>query len=227
MMPQSNQCMSHDTISDQRVFLGDHVLIGVSPFNSYFSQENLEKIILWGLNNFKNIHIFLPDEIYTYTFLALGYSIERAKKKTRRQDCYLKNKVTKALINNGIVESDIDKKIILLSELNLNKDYLEMYNICLNLFENNKFFREGCLSASTWILNGKGISNLSLNEEIVDIAVKYFLAELPLFLNTPKILKISSSIFMYNNIPEFLKNIYEQKIFISPKQGFLKMMLNC
>lgn len=207
--------------------LNEHVLIGVSPFNRYFSQENLEKIISWGLNNFKHMHIFLPDEIYTYTFLALGYSPERARKKTRRQDCYLKNKVVKALINNDIAECNTENYIVLLSHLRNNQNYVEIYHNCLDLFEYDEFFRQGCLATSKWIIDHKNISQTFLSEDMINTAVKYFLAELPLFLNTPKILDTPSSVFMYSDIPEFLKNIYKQKLYAAPKQAFLKLVLDC
>lgn len=197
----------------------EHALIGVSPFNSYFTESNLEKLFRWAISNFKNINIFIPDEISAYTFQAMGYSEKRAKKKTRRQDCYLRNKVIKALIANKISESEARNKIIYLSHLIYKAEYLEVYNSCLKLFETDEFFRNGCLATSKWVLSNKGIPNSS--EDLINMAVKYFLAELPMFLDTPKILNVSSSFFVYKDIPNFLEIIYNKKLLVSPKQGFL------
>src|ERR1700688_333964 len=76
-----------------------HVLIGVSPFNSYFSEKNITTIIQWAKRNFKLVNIFIPDDMSIYTLKAIGYSQEKAEFKTRRQDIYLKNKVFRALKN--------------------------------------------------------------------------------------------------------------------------------
>ena len=218
---------SHTSIMNNRNFeiiqSNEHALIGVSPFNSYFSQDNIEQIIAWTVKRFKNIHIFIPDEIYTYTFQALGYPMSRARRKTKKQDNYLINKVVKALAKYGLSNSDIEKKIVLLSHLKKQRNYAELYSYCLELYENNQYFRDGCIATSQWILAGKGIVSNVIDDNITDIAVQYFLAELPLFLDTPRLLNVPSSSFIYKDIPEFLKNIFAERIFVASNQNFLTM----
>jgi cyclo(L-tyrosyl-L-tyrosyl) synthase len=92
------------------------------------------------------------------------------------------------------------------------------------LYENDEDFRKGCLLSSKWVLKGK--CNLkSLNDdEYPYTAAKYFLAEVPLFLNSSEIFNINSSLFVYKDIPEFINRIYNDSSFshlCSLSQGFL------
>lgn len=75
----------------------DHAVIGVSPFNSYFSEERLTKLFTWAHRTFRAFHIFVPDEATRYTLEAVGYSEGRARRKARRQTSCLLNKVDRAL----------------------------------------------------------------------------------------------------------------------------------
>jgi cyclo(L-tyrosyl-L-tyrosyl) synthase len=102
--------------SEELFFLKEPALIGISPFNSYYSEENLKKLFSWGLSTFKRkrISIFIPDGISIYTLHAMGYPKERAEKKTRSQDRYLKNKVIRALAANNISEAEANNMIVFL-----------------------------------------------------------------------------------------------------------------
>jgi cyclo(L-tyrosyl-L-tyrosyl) synthase len=206
--------------SENTVPTKNHALIGVSPFNSFFSESLLGNLLSWGLKSFNDMHVFIPTKISTYTFLALGYPENRARIKTKKQDSYLTNKVLRAFMSHGFSESEARARIVSLDDLNTNEEYLKIYKRCQDAFEHNLTFRNGCLSTSKWILSDKEKVN-SISEDSLNIAVQYFLAELPLFLDTPKILNISSSFFVYKEMPEFLKNIYEKNFLVASNQGFL------
>lgn len=207
-------------VCDSPVLPKNHALIGVSPFNSFFSESLLESLFSWGIKTFNDMHVFIPTKISTYTFQALGYPENRARTKTKKQDSYLTNKVVRALISHGFSESEARERIISLDVLRKNEEYLKVFKKCLDAFDHNKSFRNGCLSTSKWILSEKERVN-SISETSLNLAVQYFLAELPLFLDTPTILNMSSSLFVYKEMPEFLKNIYETNFLVASNQGFL------
>lgn len=196
--------------------LMEHAVIGISPFNSYFVEETITRLIAWSLNNFKGISIFIPDGMSIYTLMAQGYSEKDALQKTRRQDLYLKNKVVRSLKNNKIPESEFSDKILTSSSLLHNPSYKEVYESCINKFNNDPPFRDLCLSTSNFITPNKNLSKDDMN-----IAVKYFLHELPLFLNTPKILGVCSSFFVYHKLPTFIMDLYADQTLSAPNQGFL------
>jgi cyclo(L-tyrosyl-L-tyrosyl) synthase len=217
--PATIECFN--ATSEQLFDLKEHALLGISPFNSYYVQDNLERLFTWALNDFKEVSVFIPDKISVYTLQAVGYPKDKAEKKAKKQDNYLKNKAMKALITNGLSEIEAKNKIVYLSDLMHNKVYIQLRNNCLDLYKNNAAFRDGCLSTSKWVLTGKRFCD-TVESEQLDIAVKYFLAELPLYLDTPRILNVPSSLFIYKDpLPEFLQKIYEENVLISSHQGYV------
>jgi cyclo(L-tyrosyl-L-tyrosyl) synthase len=212
-----------NALSKKLFDLKNHALIGVSPFNSYFSEETLTKLFDWALNTFKDVNVFIPNEISSYTFEALGYDKNKALKKTRSQDRYLRNKVIKALITNGLNEHEAKQKIVFFTDVLNNKKYFECYNNYENLYKNDKNFQESCLLTSKWVLEGK-YDLESISQDSPNIAVQYFLKELPLFLNGTEILNIKSSLFVYKDTPKLISRIYNDNLFsdlLSVSQGYM------
>jgi cyclo(L-tyrosyl-L-tyrosyl) synthase len=211
--------------SEELFLLKEHALIGISPFNSYYSEENLKKLFSWGLSTFKRISIFIPDGISMYTLHAMGYSQEKAKKKTKLHDNNLKNKAIRALAANNISEAEANNMIVFCSDLMNNERYLKFHDTYKSLYENDEDFRKGCLATSKMVLASKGFQG-DVNDEAVSVAVKYFIAELPIYLNSPEILEISQSLYVYKDPPsDFLTGVYNKKnpfySYMSSKHGYL------
>jgi cyclo(L-tyrosyl-L-tyrosyl) synthase len=213
----------------QELFLSrEHALLGISPFNSYYSEVNLKRLFRWALNNFKKINVFIPDEISTYTLQAIGYSLDKAQKKTRLHDNNLKNKAIRALLANDLSVSQAKESLVLLgSNLSINNSiYIKFFNTYTGLYETDERFREGCLASSKVVLASKGFHG-DVNDEAASIAVKYFIAELPIYFNTSEILNISSSLYVYKDPPSaFLTSVYNNEnspfnSYISYKQGYM------
>jgi cyclo(L-tyrosyl-L-tyrosyl) synthase len=210
-MHKEKAALNFVNTDSQELFLSrEHAVLGISPFNSYYSEDTLKKLFSWGLSNFKKINIFIPDGISVYTLQAMGYSEEKARKKTKSQDKYLKNKAMKALIANNLSKEE-NEKMLFCSDLMKNKRYLKFYYNYEKLYENDEDFRKGCLATSKMVLASKGFQG-NINDEAVRVAVKYFIAELPIYLNIPEILNVSSSLYVYKDLPsEFLTKIYNKE----------------
>ena len=206
----------------QNVTKKPFALIGISPFNSYFSVEQILKIIFWIDREFDSFSIFMPDQISQYTLQALGYDQQRICYKIRKQDNYLKNKINKALscfYENKGENTKID--IITISTVIHQKAYQSIYKQCIDMFNTSNEFRNGCLETTEWILlNNKQSTNKSISFFNKNIAVQYFLYELPFMINSPKLLGIESCSFVYHSMPRFLKHIYAGG-FVSEAQQFL------
>ena len=56
-------------------------------------------------------------------------------------------------------------------------------------------------------------------------AVRYFKAELPLFMNSAEIVGVTASVFVYQQCPSFLERLFLEGRgdIISPQQGFVKL----
>lgn len=201
----------------------EFALLGVSPFNSYFSLENILELLDVIYHEFTNFNIFIPDKISRFTLEALGYEESRINYKIRKQDNYLKNKVNKALNMFGEKHRiDTSDKIVTLSSLLENPIYLNYYNIAKELYDKDRVFKQGCLDTSKWVLtNHSKYSESTLNDSSLEIAVQYFLKELPLFLWANKILGVENCCFVYPSVPSFLFTIYKEYCLSSIHQGFL------
>ena len=184
--------------------LGEHALVAISTFNSYFSVENMEKLFFWTHQNYADFNVFVMDGASKFNLMAMGYDDQKASKKTRKQDNNMKNKVFKSLTCIGFSLEESEKKLLLLSKISKKKEYAEVYKNCIKFFEENNFFREDCLNATRALLSSK-IQNVT--DDNLYLAVKYLFLELPVWLNTPYILKVNSSTFIYKDLSSFWQKI--------------------
>ena len=196
---------------------GEHVCIGISPFNSLFSEDYIGDLIKWAKENFQTFHLFLPDEPTFYTLEALGYEPSECRKKMKKQLNWLRNKINKALAANGL---DSSKDIYLLdwNFLSANKTFNDELDKVYQLFDACPEFRSLCLEASRWVLQSRGDETL-ITEQSLLIAVKYFLSEIPLFSSTNKIVGKETSLFCYHQSIKFHEKLYEKALRYKPHSG--------
>jgi cyclo(L-tyrosyl-L-tyrosyl) synthase len=201
-----------------------HAVLGISPFNSYFSEQQIAYLYQWASLNFKTVQLYVPDVPTVFTLQALGYEDKKAKKKANRQCSYLKNKIFRALDSCGIEENRWPSFLICHSNLNDNVTYQKKYAWCCHQYEKDPVFREGCLSSSKWVLSNQLSEGQEPTEMMLATAVKYFLAELPMFLWSPEILNKPSTAFCYHQCPDFLRQLFNGVCgdeLVHEEQGFL------
>lgn len=201
----------------------EHCCFGISPFNSYFSEEKIRELGEWGLREFKSMHFFVPDIPSIYTLQAQGYPLEKAEWKARRQSQYLKNKIRRALDSLSIPTEEISEMILDWERLSSNAEYVKLLADVTERFETNDSFQAGCLEASHWVLSQKFSDTSEVTDAALRLGVKYFLAELPLFAATTQIVGAGSSVFCYHQRVNFLEEFYAEKLTYKPTtgQGFL------
>lgn len=200
-----------------------HCCFGISPFNSYFSESVIEKLAVWGKNEFSNMHFFVPDIPSEYTLLAQGYSLEKSQWKARRQGQYLKNKISRVLKGLLYSENEIEEMILDWKKLSLNSSFLTLYDEVKMKFDSEINFQKECLEATHWVMNKKVLDTSQLTEDDLKTAVKYLLCELPMFMDTPRIVKKDASVFCYHQRVNFLEQFFAGKLAQRPnvRQGFL------
>ncbi|WP_444909642.1 tRNA-dependent cyclodipeptide synthase [Microbulbifer sp. TRSA005] len=193
------------TSRSQEIYeMADLAVIGISPFNSYFSEGQIARLAKWAQSHFKRVMFFIPDNAAEYTQIALGYEEEKARKRARRQCHYLHNKVYRASGSCAIDSELVDSEWLKQSEL---------YSRWLYQFEQefhlNDGFREGCLEASRWVLEHH-LAEEEVTVEMVSIAVRYLLAELPVILHSADIVGTDSSCFCYHSCPRYLDDLFHE-----------------
>ena len=201
----------------------NHVCFGISPFNSYFSEERILKLARWGQIHFRSMHFFMPDVPSAYTLEALGYPPEKAAWKARRQCQYLQNKIQRALASAGFSDAQCSSMLLNWETLSSNEQYVALYLKVQTCFENDSAFQVDCVEASRWVLERRVSNENILTYEMLKSAVRYLLAEIPLFLDSAAIVGKESSVFCYHQRVRFLENLYHRKMPIrpSPQQGFV------
>lgn len=197
-----------------------HACFGISPFNSYFSTERITSLAAWGLARFTSMHFFVPDVPAAYTLEALGYPPKRAAWKARRQGQYLLNKIHTALTSIGV--DDPERHILDWSTLTTNTVYRRLRDQAQHLFDTEPEFRAQCLDASGWVLDKRLPASTQPSAAQLHSAVRYLLAELSLFINTPAIVGHRASVFCYHQTVAFLNRLYRRELSWHPvpHQGF-------
>lgn len=192
---------------------GATALIGISPFNSYFSTERIKAIIEFCERDARPIALFIPDEVTRYTLQARGYAQDQAIRKTRRQVQYLRNKIARAA-------GDRCLRVLGCEELGANPSYMQYHATLRNMFENDPDFRQGCLDTTRWVLAAS--ENEVVSEQAELRGVRYLLAELPLFFHAPDILGDEHVVFIYHQCPTFIASMYQEpgSGFVASGQGF-------
>lgn len=200
-----------------------HVCFGISPFNSYFSEAKLEDLARWGKQEFDSMHFFVPDVPSAFTLEAMGYDSEKASWKARRQCQYLQNKIHRALKNVGFSEYEACEVYLGWERISGNHHYQQLHNQALQLFEEDESFKKTCLEATQWVLEKKVPDVSSLSEQSISYAVRYLLAELPLFADSAGIVGQSHSVFCYHQRVSFIEKLFQGELAypVSSNQGFV------
>lgn len=198
-----------------------HICIGVSPFNGYFTGPRLLRLAEWALRRFPHVHFFVPDTAAAYTLEALGYPPERARHKAQRQGRYVHNKICTALRELGV--RDPDDLVLGMERLQRTPRYTNLLGEAHRRFRRDDGFRAACLDACHWVLDQRMPPGTAPTEEQLRHAVRYFLAELPLFADAGGIAGHSPSFFAYHHRVAFLERFFRRELEWWPAdgQGFL------
>ncbi|RZS39241.1 cyclo(L-tyrosyl-L-tyrosyl) synthase [Herbihabitans rhizosphaerae] len=200
---------------------GAHACVGISPFNGYYTASRIADLVAWAKRSFDYYHFFVPDAAAAYTLEALGYEPKKARQKARRQGNLVYNKISRALAEQGV--HDAKRHILDSARLDTNPRYRELHAEVTGLFEKDEEFRTETMGSSEWVLAKRLPPGCSPTPRQRELAVRYFLAELPLFLDTPTIVGRPSSVFVYHQRVTYLERLYQGELARRPDlaQGFL------
>ena len=196
----------------------EHALIGISPSNGYYTAEKIEQIVKWvSQAGFADFHFFLGEGMSFFNFSALGYSEKEAWKKTDIKDRHLHNKTAKVLQANGL-STDKIINFRAIQQRAVYQGHLEQYHAFIEsdlTFKNtlNKVINALHLESST---------RKTINSKI---AINYFIAEMPMLLNTPEILQLPSSLFVYHQNNPLYEYLFVRQCMQAKNQGFFVLSI--
>ncbi|WP_409483026.1 tRNA-dependent cyclodipeptide synthase [Arsenicicoccus dermatophilus] len=201
--------------------LARHVCLGISPFNGYYTQPRIDLLVRWGLETYPSVSFYVPDLSPQHTFRALGYAEGKARTKARRQGAYVLNKIRTALGKAGV--EDPEPYLQWSEPLAANEQYQRLAREGRERFADDAAFRAATLDTSRWVLAGKIPDGGEPTAEQAELAVEYFLDELPFFVDTPAIVGEGPSVFVYHQPVDYLARLYRHELSLVPSehQGFL------
>ncbi|MET3983494.1 tRNA-dependent cyclodipeptide synthase [Streptomyces sp. PvR034] len=175
---------------------GDHVLIGVSPGNSYFTAERISSLTQWATTRFAQVDFVYADLHVDRMFAAFGYTREHAEKRAAKEIKAVRRRILKGVGESAPQDAEI--RVRALSEFQGNPVYELLHRRVLHFLETDDEFRKGCEEMALHFVGSKLPDGESITDEQLQVCFDYMAAELPFFLDTPSILGVPSSVAAYH-----------------------------
>ncbi|MEV7003221.1 tRNA-dependent cyclodipeptide synthase [Streptomyces sp. NPDC093982] len=182
---------------------GAHAVIGVSPGNSYFSARRLYDLARWGLDCFDRVDFIYTDLYVAEMYEAYGYTPDGARRKA------VKNlRGVRAKIRDAVSEADPDQARLRwqpMSYFRANEAYQSIHSQLKGRLETDADFRTVCENLVNRFLDARGERATEWQREV---CLEYVCAEAPLFLDTPAILGVPSSLNCYHQLLPMAELLY-------------------
>lgn len=182
---------------------GDHAVIGVSPGNSYFSARRVHDLARWGLALFERVDFVYTDLYVAEMYEASGYPPDDARRKAVKNLRGVRAKVHGAV--QAVDPGRTRLRAHAMSDFRDNPAYREIHeHLSLRLATDDEF-RTTCAKLVGSYLDGKVRAATDAQREV---CLAYVCAEAPLFLDTPAILGVPSSLNCYHQLLPMAELLY-------------------
>ncbi|MFH0520612.1 tRNA-dependent cyclodipeptide synthase [Streptomyces sp. M41] len=192
---------------------GDHAVIGVSPGNSYFSARRVHDLARWGLAHFERVDFVHTDLYVAEMYAASGYPPDDARRKAVKNLRGVRAKVVGAV--QAVDPDGTRLRAHAMSDFRGNPAYREIHDHLQTRLATDDEFRTTCEKLVDSFLSGKtaaepdggtgGTSNAQR-----EVCLAYVCAEAPLFLDTPAILGVPSSLNCYHQLLPMAELLYSR-----------------
>ncbi|MFJ9604986.1 tRNA-dependent cyclodipeptide synthase [Kitasatospora sp. NPDC101176] len=174
---------------------GEHLLIGVSPGNSYFSHRRIAELVGWGSGFFERIDIVYADLHVATQFETFGYTPEHARRRAAKEV-----KATARRIERGVEESGrpCPVRMHALSEFTGDDHYRRLHRQAVEALQTDPAYRTAAENMARGFLAARLDEGLAPSEAQLAAGVRYITAELPFFLDTPALLGVTTSVSCYH-----------------------------
>jgi cyclo(L-leucyl-L-leucyl) synthase len=180
----------------------EHLLVGISPFNSRFSTDYVSSLLAWASAEFRRVDVLLPDEESAALLLvASGVPLTKARRKARKELRRHRRALGHILDARGDAASHI--RIVAFSDYFLDERYVKLRLAAQNAFETCPEFRDACLDMSRQALERRthttGTPCMMLAADAdVRLASSYVIAEIPFYLCSAELLGTDCSVLAYH-----------------------------
>lgn len=194
---------------------GSIYIIGMSPGNSYFKDDEVRFLIENIVRRFGRVAILIADVPAISTYMAFGYPENRARRdKAIPQGNLLRNRVKRAMVQLGYSESQV-KIINWQEEVENNPGYVLSYDGVRSLYDKNKEFMRSADATTLGVLKSSERDILDI-ERATKIAVHYLFSEIAFLEWAPRFFNVNRAVYVYHkNWPvyeDYIAGKFDKKI---------------
>lgn len=124
-----------------------HALVGISPFNSRFSEDYLQRLSGWALGEFDEVDILLPGDEAALQLEAVG--ITSGKARYRARHAVRRNQQAAEAALEALPAQSRRVTIYRISDFTDDRAYRARRNLADQAFQCDTAFRRACLDMST------------------------------------------------------------------------------
>lgn len=191
----------------------DHLLIGVSPGNSYYGIPTLARMLRWAHATFQRVDVIVPDRSLPANYRARGYPEQVARKKARTEISGVRRRLRRAFECSGVPEPE--QRTHLLSELAQSPEYRALHQRVRDALASDERTRRVCreVTAKAVTVPADGqqpVQGEPPQGDPTGLALEYLIDELPFFIDTPSILGVPASLASYHVPVPFADLLYTE-----------------
>jgi cyclo(L-tyrosyl-L-tyrosyl) synthase len=187
---------------------GAHAVIGVSPGNSYFSAQRVTDLARWGVARFDQVDFVYTDLHVAEMYEASGYTADDARRKAVKNLRGVRAKVTGAVA--AVDPEGRRLRAHPMSAFLDNPAYRDIHRHLRDRLETDADFRATCNALVDTFLSSKVLNGKAPTARQREVCVEYVCAEAPLFLDTPAILGVPSSLNCYHQLLPMAELLYSR-----------------
>jgi cyclo(L-leucyl-L-leucyl) synthase len=203
-----------------------HLLVGISPFNSRFSDDYVHRLLRWALQSFENVDVLLAGEEASLLLEAIGTPVGKAARKARKAIDRNRRSVHTALDSIATPQSR-RVSVHTFSDHRHTATHQSLRSAIDSAYRFHEGFRSACLEMSRAAITGRahgiGLKLLGVTDAMCEVAVRYVLAELPYFLSGASLIGVEETLLAYHRPWPLGREILagEYPIRMSEEQGYL------
>ncbi|MEU8953682.1 tRNA-dependent cyclodipeptide synthase [Streptomyces sp. NPDC048518] len=199
LRPYTDQCRS---IAEE----GAHAIIGVSPGNGYFSAQRLVDLAHWSRARFDQVDLVYTDLHVAEMHEAMGYGPDDARRKAVKQLRGVRAKVHRAL--QAADPSGRRLRARPMSEFAALPAYRQLHQQARDALAADRDVRACCDRLMERFLANRLAPQEAVTARQRQACLDYVCAEVPLFLDTPALLGVPSSLNCYHKALPLAELLY-------------------
>ncbi|MEV5321348.1 tRNA-dependent cyclodipeptide synthase [Streptomyces sp. NPDC052687] len=174
-----------------------HAVIGVSPGNSFFTAETVTGLAHWAAERFARVDIVYTDLYIADLYEALGYAPDDARRKAVKNLRGVRAKVSNAAL--AVDPDGVRVRALPVSALTGRPEYQRLGRHVETLLTDDAALAATVSGLVDRFLRDK-VTGRDATDRQREVCTRYILSELPLFIDSPAIFGVASSLNCYHQV---------------------------